>query len=103
MEKRQRYSKEFKVTAVELVKTGKPIPEVAEELAIGSGLLYRWVTQDSKLIEIGSQGVVSVSEQTVSNELQGLRRENARLRLENDILKKAAVILGNSPQLSAAR
>jgi transposase len=102
MEKRQRYSKEFKVTAVELVKTGKPIPEVAEELAIGSGLLYRWATQASKQ-ENGIQGVVSVGEQPLSNELQGLRRENARLRLENDILKKAAVILGNSPQLSAAR
>ncbi len=103
MEKRQKYSKEFKVTAVELVKTGKPIPEVAEELAIGTEVLYRWVTQANKHIEIGIQGVVGVSEQTVTNELQGLRRENARLRLENDILKKAAVILGNSPLHSAAR
>jgi hypothetical protein len=32
-----------------------------------------------------------------------LRRENANLKLENDILKKAAVILGTKPQLCAVR
>ena len=103
MGKRQKYSKEYKILAVELVKAGKPIAEVAEELAIGTGVLYRWVTESNKSQDTLGKIVTSSVGRAESNELQRLRRENARLRLENDILKKAAVILGNSPQPNAAR
>ena len=61
---RKRYTPEFKTQAVELLTTGKPVAQVAEELCISSNLLYSW------------------------------RRENTLLRQENDIFKKAAVILG---------
>ena len=40
---RKRYTPEFKGQAVGLVGLGKPVPEVAEELGIGSGILYAWV------------------------------------------------------------
>ena len=36
---RQRYTAEFKAQAVELVRMGKPVPTVAQELGIGSDLL----------------------------------------------------------------
>ena len=39
---RQRYPAEFKAQAVELMGTGKPVTEIAEELCIGSNLLYEW-------------------------------------------------------------
>ena len=39
---RRRFTAEFKAQAVELVKLGKPVPEVAEELGIGTSILYRW-------------------------------------------------------------
>ena len=71
---RKRYTAEFKAQAVGLAGLGKPVPEVAEDLGIGTGILYGW-----------------------------LRRENANLKLENDILKKAAVILGTRPRPGAAR
>jgi transposase-like protein len=35
--------------------------------------------------------------------LRALRRENARLQAENDILKKAAIILGTKPHLNSAK
>jgi transposase-like protein len=35
--------------------------------------------------------------------LKALRRENTRLLAENDILKKAAVILGTKPHLNGAK
>ena len=44
-----------------------------------------------------------MGEEPAADELRRLRRENANLKLENDILKKAAVILGTRPQPSAAR
>jgi transposase-like protein len=42
---RKRYSKEFKAQAVELARSGKPVPELAQELEISSGTLYRWISK----------------------------------------------------------
>jgi transposase len=98
---RKRYSAEFKAQAVELVKLGKPVPEVAQELGLGTGILYRWtrsVRDTSQQAQIGSAGLRAVGEQAGADELRLLRRENAHLKLENDILKKAAVILGTEQQ-----
>ena len=89
---RRRYSPEFKAQAVELVGLGKPVLEVAQELGFGANLLYRWVSQASPPAPLGS----------AAEELRRLRRENAKLKIENDILKKAAVILGTKPQLNDA-
>ena len=66
---RQRYSYEFKARAVELLDTGKPVSQLAEELCISSNLLYRW-RQDS-------QGTLSA-----------MRRQTAMLRQEDAILKR---------------
>jgi transposase len=94
MQQRNRYSPAFKKQAVELVHTGKPVSEVAEELAIGSGLLYRWVGQQSKKSEAEQHSADGNNKQFESNELRKMQKEITRLKLENDILKKAAVILG---------
>jgi transposase len=101
MTTRKRYSEEFKSQAIELVKLGRPVPEVAVELGIGAGILYRWTNHlrdTSQPAQIGSGGLGAVGEQAEADELRRLRRENAHLKLENDILKKAAVILGTEPQ-----
>ena len=102
-ETRKRYTAEFKAQAVELVGLGKPVPEVAEELQIGSSILYGWVRKDSQSAQLGSAGLRAGGELPAADELRRLRRENAHLKLENDILKKAAVILGTKPQGQAAR
>ena len=39
---RKRYTEEFKAQAVELLRTGKPVSELAEELCVSNDLLYRW-------------------------------------------------------------
>jgi transposase len=87
---RQRYTAEFKAQAVELTHTSKPVSQIAEELCIGSNLLHKWKKEAR-----GSQG-----ERSEADDLRALRRENALLKQENDILKKAAIILGTRPQPS---
>lgn len=94
---RQRYTAEFKAQAVALISTGKPISQIAEELCIGSNLLYKW-KQESQGAQVGSEGTRAVGECSVADDLRSLRREVALLKAENDILKKAAVILGTRPQ-----
>jgi transposase len=99
---RKRYTPEFKAQAVELLCTGKPVPQVAEELCISSNLLYKW-RQDSQGAQVGSAGPRAEGEEAGADDLRALRRENALLKMENDILKKAAVILGTRPQPNSAK
>ncbi len=94
---RKRYTAEFKAQAVSLVGLGKPVSVVAEELEIGANLLYSWVRRHPQPGPIGSAGQRAEGEVPGADELPRLRRENANLKLENDILKKAAIILGTRP------
>ena len=98
---RKRYTAEFKAQAVGLVALGKPVAEVAEDLGISGGLLYGWI--NSQPGQIGSAGLRAVGEEPAADELPRLRREIAHLQLENDILKKAAIILGTRPLQGGAR
>ena len=95
---KKRYATEFKAQAVELVGVGKPVKEVARDLGISEGVLYGWVRKAAPAAPLGSEGPRAEGEPSGADELRRLRRENASLKLENDILKKAAVILGTKPQ-----
>jgi transposase len=99
---RKRYTAEYRTQAVELVNLGRSVPEVAKELGIGQGMLYRWVRDDSPAVPLGSGEDSVVGAAAAADELRRLRRENANLKLENDILKKAAVILGTNPPSKGA-
>ena len=82
---RRRFSDEFKRDAVEIVRSsGKPIAEVARELGIYDSTLGNWVKQDA--IDRGEREGLTSDERT---ELAELRRENARLRMERELLKRA--------------
>ncbi len=100
---KRRYTAEFKAQAVGLVGVGKPVKEVARDLGISEGVLYEWVRKGSQATQLGSAGPRAEGEPSGADELRRLRRENAHLKLENDILKKAAVILGTKPQPSDER
>ena len=98
----QRYTPEFKEQALGLLALGKPVSEVAQELQISGNLLYEWRSQH-KRSQGGSAGLRAVGEESEADALRALRRENTRLQAENDILKKAAIILGSRPQPSSAK
>jgi transposase len=100
---RRRYTAEFKVQAVGLVNNGKSVPEVAQELEISDGVLYAWVRDGVGTPQLGRGGQRAVGEQAAADELRRLRRENANLKLENDILKKAAVIFATNPRSKPAQ
>jgi transposase-like protein len=82
---RRSFTDEFKTDAVALViDEGRKISDVADSLGIGAGTLGNWVRQAR--IDRGETAGLTTSEKA---ELVELRRENARLRMERDLLKRA--------------
>jgi len=83
--KRRTYTEDFKREAVALVtEQGYKIAEAARSLDIGANLLGRWLRQ----LEEEASGIRLNADKR--DELRRLRRENRKLRMEKEILKKAS-------------
>jgi transposase-like protein len=86
--KRRRFTPEFKADAVKLAQRGdRSIRQIAKDLGLSFAALARWVKQAEVDAGKGPAGALTTAERT---ELQQLRRENERLRMDREILKKAA-------------
>lgn len=85
----KQYSREFKVEALRLAGLGdKPATQVARELGIRVNQLQKWKLQ---LEKEEATGAPAKRGRPADGELERLKRENAKLKEENDILKKAAI------------
>ena len=88
VEKRRKFDEDFKAGAVRMVReTGKPIAQVARELGINGGTLGNWCAQDRRH-GVGD-GELSESERA---ELIRLRKENAELSMQRDLLKRSVAL-----------
>ncbi len=82
---RSKFSDRFKRDAVEIVRTSdRSIAEVARELGIYDSSLGTWVRQDR--VDRGERDGVSSNDK---DRLSELERDNARLRMERELLKRA--------------
>ena len=80
------YDPEFRRRIVELARSGRSIESLAKEFEPSAMTIRQWVRQADRDDGRRSDGPTSDEKA----ELSRLRRENARLREERDILKKAA-------------
>lgn len=90
MSKRQSYSREFKLEALRLLRLGeKTATDLARELGLRRNQLYKW---REELEKRDAQSAFPGSGRRPDGEAQlaQLKRDNAELREENEILKKAA-------------
>ena len=84
------YTKELREEAVKLVReSGFNIPEVGRRLSVATSTIRYWVKADKegKLKEVGKQQKPLTE---IEMELARVKRELAEVRMERDILKKAA-------------
>jgi transposase-like protein len=86
--KRRSFTAEFKAEAARLCKAGdRSIGQVAKDLDLTEGALREWVKRADIDSGQGPPGALTTAER---EELTRLRRENKRLQMEREILKKAA-------------
>jgi transposase len=86
---RRSFTDEFRADVVRLCQAGgESIAEVAKRLDLTASAVRGWVrTAEEDALGGGDQGALTASEK---EELQRLRRENKTLKMEREILKKAA-------------
>jgi transposase len=87
---RRKYTKEFKLEAVQLVESRGNAAEVARSLGISANILNRWVREYKADEEYAFPGLGNLKEP--EEELRRLRKELADTKMERDILKKALSI-----------
>ena len=83
---RPAYPPEFRREAVELLRAGRSPRELAESLGVSEQTLRNWRRRDQLDRHERDDGLTTDERA----ELVRLRRENARLRQERDLLKRAA-------------
>jgi len=100
---RRQFTDEFKQEAVALLaSSGWPLLQIASELGISPSMLRNWRNRSegrharSTLCPIPAPAPHSALDP--ASEISRLRRENDRLRMERDILKKAVAIFSEPPR-----
>ncbi len=83
---RPAYPPEFRHQLIELVRCGRTPEELSREYEPTAQTIYNWVKQADLDGGVRSDGLTTEERE----ELRQLRRDNKRLRMEQEILKKAA-------------
>ena len=102
-QERRQFTDEFKREAVALLASGgRPLLQIASELGISPSMLRNWRNRsegrnaEPVLRPIPAPALHSAPDS--ASEISRLRRENDRLRMERDILKKAVAIFSEPPR-----
>ena len=102
-QERRHFTDEFKMEAIALLaSSGRPLVQIAGELGISPSMLRNWRNRregwnaGSVPQRKSASAVPSVADPAA--EISRLRRENDRLRMERDILKKAVAIFSEPPR-----
>lgn len=89
-QERRTFSPDFKKQMVQLYENGKSRAAIVEEYDLTASALDRWIKQAHTTGSFKVKDNRSPEEQ----ELIALRKEIQHLKMENDILKQAALIMG---------
>lgn len=86
---RRKFTEEFKLQMVQLYNNGKAPSEIVKEYDLTRSALMNWIQKYNKTGSFKESDNISEEEK----ELKKLKKEVQQLRMENDILKQAALIM----------
>jgi transposase len=89
------YPPEFRREAVQMVRSGRSIKEVAESLGMTPQSLRNWVRQEQVDRHERDDGLTTAERE----ELRELRRRVRRLEQERDLLKRAAAFFARETEI----
>jgi transposase len=93
MDKGKRYPKEFQLDVVRVVREGEAsIVQIAKDFGVSPSSIHDWV----KKFDAPTARVESVTKIADSPELQELKKRNRLLEQENEVLRRAAIYLGQA-------
>jgi transposase len=91
MVSRRRFTREFKIETVKLVTdANNSVSQIAVDMGIHPNTLYKWTRQFSDRPQNAFPGTGHLTSE--AEMIRQLKRENERLKMERDILKKAMAI-----------
>lgn len=98
--RREHHTPEFRAEALKAVERQpeRTIAEIASELGIPKGTLADWHNKAHKRKRAAEATGVAPLSETERAELERLRKDNARLRVEREILKKATAFFANESE-----
>ena len=100
----KRYTDDFKAMIIEVYKTGKPIKEICKEYGVSHSTVNNW-TKSVQPKKISKKPIVSTKKAMkeakleMDSENKKLRKEIERIRMENEILKKAIAIFSKDHEI----
>lgn len=85
---RRKYDATFKKEVLQMVESGRPVPDIAKSLGVGENLIYRWKSRSKNKAADTPQSTMPV----LDPEKLLLQKRVRELEQERDILKKALAI-----------
>lgn len=105
--RRKAYTEDFKKMIIEVYNTGKPIKEICKEYGVSTASLNNWINQVQPKEKISKKPIITTSknknierkEPKDTEEISKLKKENEKVKMELEILKKAIAIFSQDQEI----
>ena len=105
--RKKTYTEDFKKMIIEVYNTGKPIKEICEEYGVSTTSLNNWINQVQPKEKISKKPIVTTNknknnerkDSKDAEEISKLKKENEKIKMELEILKKAIAIFSQDQEI----
>ena len=105
--RRKLYTEDFKKMIIQVYNTGKPIKEICEEYGVSTASLNNWINQVQPKEKISKKPIITANknknnelkDKKDAEEISKLRKENEKVKMELEILKKAIAIFSQDHEI----
>ena len=105
--RKKTYTEDFKKMIIEVYNTGKPIKEICEEYGLSTTSLNNWINQVQPKEKISKKPIITTNknknnerkDSKDAEEISKLKKENEKIKMELEILKKAIAIFSQDQEI----